>query len=145
MKLRIKGNSLRLRVTRPELATLVEGGRVAETVRFGPGPQQRLAYVLQVAELAGGTSLMADDSASTSTGVNGLQVTFDGVEVLVTLLPDAVRRWREPDEVAVEGRQSVGGGESLHVLVEKDFACIDGPPGSEDPDAFPNPTGGRAC
>ena len=38
MKLRIKGNSLRFRVTQSELAKLVELGRVEETIYFGPEP-----------------------------------------------------------------------------------------------------------
>jgi hypothetical protein len=135
MKLRIKGNSLRLRVTRPELAVLVEGGTVRQHVRFGPGPSDALAYVLLVNSEAGDGQDNDDPPVAT----------FAANEVRVTLSPAAVRRWREPDQVAVEGRQDVGGGQSLHVLVEKDFACIDGPPGSEDPDAFPNPTAGRAC
>ncbi|MDB5295604.1 MAG: hypothetical protein JWO31_1587 [Phycisphaerales bacterium] len=137
MKLRIKGNSLRLRVTRPELAALVEGGRVEESIRFGPGPADRLAYVLQV-----GTASDGDDRDD---GYASPLVAFAANEVRVTLSPAAVRRWREPDRVAVEGRLPVGGGEVLHVLVEKDFACVDGPPGGEDPDAFPNPSAGRAC
>ena len=144
MKLRIKGNSLRLRVTRPELATLAEGGQVAEVVRFGPGPRERLAYVLRVADLPAGAAVPAPSAGRT------VWATLDGQEVRVTLAPAAMRRWREPDAVGVDGRQPVGTGEELYVLVEKDFACVDGPPGSEDPDAFRNPTAagpadGRTC
>lgn len=134
MKLRIKGNSLRLRVTRPELTTILEGGRVEETVRFGPRPADQLAYVLQVEHLP--RMPAADD---------GPVATFAANEIRIALSPASVRRWREPDQVGIEGRQPVGGGETLHLLIEKDFACIDGPPGSEDPDAFPNPSTAKAC
>ncbi len=46
MKLRIKGNSLRLRVSRSELARILEGVMVAETIHFGTNPDQSLTYAL---------------------------------------------------------------------------------------------------
>ncbi len=36
MKLRIKGNSVRLRVTRSDLAKLINHGSIEETVYFAP-------------------------------------------------------------------------------------------------------------
>ncbi len=46
MKLRIRGNSLRLRVTRPELEQLASGRPVIERLTFGAGAQLR--YELSV-------------------------------------------------------------------------------------------------
>ena len=39
MKLRVRGNSLRLRLSRSEVETFDHVGRVEEAVRFGPGAQ----------------------------------------------------------------------------------------------------------
>jgi hypothetical protein len=133
MKLRIKGNSLRLRVTKPELARLVAGDKVEETIQFGAAPDEKLTYVLQVGHPP---TVITEDP---------IHALFRLNQVRVTLSPAAVRRWRTPDQVGLENLQPVGDGETLHVLVEKDFACIDGPVGSEDPDAFPHPTVGKAC
>jgi hypothetical protein len=49
MKLRIKGNSLRLRVSRSELAHLQAGGRIEETIRFAEAPEAKLTYALESA------------------------------------------------------------------------------------------------
>ncbi len=53
MKLRIKGNSLRLRLQQAEIAALREGKAVEETVRFSPA--SRLVYALE----RGGDALAA--------------------------------------------------------------------------------------
>ena len=49
MKLRIKGNSLRLRVSRSELARFLEGERVEETIHFTRAPEASLTYALESA------------------------------------------------------------------------------------------------
>jgi len=49
MKLRIKGNSLRLRVSRFELAHLQAGDRIEETIRFAEAPEAKLTYALESA------------------------------------------------------------------------------------------------
>ena len=47
MKLRIKGNSLRLRVSRTELERFQAEGRVEETVQFTAAPEANLTYALE--------------------------------------------------------------------------------------------------
>jgi hypothetical protein len=47
MKLRIKGNSLRIRVGRSELERFLDDGRVEDTIHFAPQPEARLTYVLE--------------------------------------------------------------------------------------------------
>jgi hypothetical protein len=49
MKLRIKGNSLRLRVSRSELARFQAGGRIEETIHFTAAPEANLTYALESA------------------------------------------------------------------------------------------------
>jgi hypothetical protein len=46
MKLRIKGNSLRLRVSRCELTRFLAGERIAETIRFASALEAELTYGL---------------------------------------------------------------------------------------------------
>jgi hypothetical protein len=48
-KLRIKGNSLRLRVSRFELAPFQLGGRIEETIRFTEASDAKLTYALESA------------------------------------------------------------------------------------------------
>ena len=47
MKLRIRGNTLRLRVSKSELATVLKRGSVQDAIRFGP--RTRLVYRLEAA------------------------------------------------------------------------------------------------
>src|SRR5690606_41469691 len=63
--------------------------------------------------------------------------------VLTVTLPKAtVERWTRPDEVSIRGEQPIGGGETLKILVEKDFECLTPREGEDQPDLFPNPAQG---
>jgi hypothetical protein len=48
MKLRIRGNSLRFRTTRSEIAKLIETGRIEEEVFFAADNQCKLTYALEL-------------------------------------------------------------------------------------------------
>ena len=61
-------------------------------------------------------------------------------DVISVVLPAAiVRRWADSNEVSIEGEQALDGGETLRILVEKDFACLQPRPGEDESDMFPNP------
>lgn len=117
MKLRVRGDSLRLRLTRGEVEAFGRDGRVEEAVRFGAGV--RLSYALERGD--------------------ALSARLDGARVVVTVPADVAREWCDTDRVAIEGSQPVGDGASLRLLVEKDFACLKTRSGESDADAFPNP------
>jgi hypothetical protein len=121
MKLRIKGNSLRLRLSRSEVARFCETGQVADAIAFGPGPDQRMTYTLATAE------------------VPSVQAGFAGRTVTVWVPPGLGRAWATTEQVAIEGEQSVGNGDSLRLLIEKDFHCLAPRDGEDDSDAFANP------
>ena len=119
MKLRIRGNSVRFRLSQTEMAQLVENGAVNDSVEFGP--DARLTYRVEVRPV---DSLKADFTAQ------GIQVT----------IPTAmVQRWAEPEEVAIRGEQALTRDASLSILLEKDFVCLTPRDGEEDADSFPNP------
>jgi hypothetical protein len=48
MKLRIRRNSIRVRVDRRDLAELLERGRVLDVLRFGPGSAHRFTYAVMI-------------------------------------------------------------------------------------------------
>jgi hypothetical protein len=118
VKLRIRGDSLRLRLTREEVAAAGRGQTIAETVHFAPGKE--LAYTL---ECAGDT----------------VSARFEEERVTVRIPPAVAREWSTSDRVGMEGSQDAGAGRVLRVLVEKDFACLTAREGEDDSDAFPNP------
>jgi hypothetical protein len=126
MKLRIKGNSLRVRITQTELAKLVDSGSIEDTIHFTAAPEAKLTYVLRVAP--------ADPYIS---------VDYLPQRVIVVLSTEAAADWAASDAVGIYGSSDTGAG-PLELIVEKDFACLDGTE-PVDEDAFPNPNAGAVC
>jgi hypothetical protein len=126
VKLRIKGSSIRLRLTQGEMRSLSEAGTVEETVPF-PG-SATLTYRLR----RGGSS----DAISASYRDNVLEI----------LVPEALgRQWCETDLVTLAQSLDVPGGE-LRITLEKDFACLAPREEEDESDNFPHPgaaTGAR--
>lgn len=119
MKLRIRENSLRIRLVQTEVQRLVKGQSVEQTTVFSLSSSLvvRVEPCFRTEQPA---ALFVDHRLS------------------ILLPPAAVRRWAETDQVAIEADQSVGDGRFLHILIEKDFACLLSRAG-DDADAFPNP------
>lgn len=121
MKLRIRGNSLRLRLGQGEVRQLAEEGRVEERTTFGPAAA--LVY-----------ALAADD-------VGRIDASFENGRILVRIPRATAIAWSQGDEVGLEATQSTSGAEPLRILIEKDFKCLDARPDESQDDAFPNPRG----
>ena len=117
MKLRIKGDSIRLRLTQTDVRTLAETGAIESAMHVAP--EASLRYGLR------------------ASGGDALAVEMDA-RGLVVLVPEAwIAPWATGDEVGFSGEQAAGGGRTLAILVEKDFACLHKRP--DEQDAFPNP------
>jgi|ERR1700722_16152735 hypothetical protein len=127
MKLRIKGNSLRLRVSRSELARFEAGERIEETIHFTADPGATLTYALE--------------SASRPAPVT---IRYESREVVIILSKDRARIWTSQNEVGVYTTLDIGAAGSLEVAVEKDFACLDRTD-EDNSDTFANPLTGATC
>lgn len=121
MKLRIKGNSLRLRISRPELDQLMRQGRIQEAICFAPDDRSRLVYSLE-------------HTATTSAPT----VRFDPPSLEVRIPSAQAQTWALGDDVGIYSTIDLGPHGSLELLIEKDFACMHGT-SEENRDAFPNP------
>ena len=120
MKLRIRGDSIRLRLTQGDVATLVAQGTVSEDMRMSP--EATFEYRLTADRNVAGARVSLTD------------------RVLEVRLPRAqVEHWADSNEVGIEALQPNGNGEGLRVLVEKDFPCLTARPNEDDSDAFPWP------
>ena len=120
MKLRIRGATLRLRLTRGEVDQLAAGQSILESTPFPDG--STFSYSLNPA---------ADLNARQVSGATGTQLEIE--------VPAArAQVWAESDEVGFTGDAAVRIGE-LDVLIEKDFTCITPRDGEEELDTFPNP------
>jgi hypothetical protein len=127
MKLRIRGDSLRLRVGPSEAQQLAAGGKVLETISFGLAPHQTLTYCLEAA-----------DSVVSTIAV------FESNCIRVTIPLKAARQWFESDTIAIEANQAIDRTRSLQLLIEKDFECLDRKtPTGED--TYPHPTAAGSC
>ncbi|HEY1897883.1 MAG TPA: hypothetical protein VGG62_16505 [Terracidiphilus sp.] len=126
MKLRIKGNSLRLRVSPSEMKQLLQSGRVEETISFGADEDARLTYALEQSAQAG-----------------AMTVVYRPQEVTVVVSSREARDWAEGNGVGLYGSTGSGHG-LLELAIEKDFACLD-KSGAENADTFPNPNQGAVC
>lgn len=119
MKLRIRGNSVRLRLSQSETIQLAETGTVVDSIEFPPGGP--LEYGIHVSDVPAPVA------------------SYDRSGIKVTLPSDTARTWLEPQEVTISAEQPLSGGRVLTILIEKDYACLTPREGEEDSDAFPNP------
>ena len=119
MKLKLQGNSIRLRLKRSEVARFAEVGRLEEAFEYGPGAGQRLVYGIEAAE------------------VDAAGVLVDPAGIFVVLPIAVARDWTGSERVAVSGEVVHAGGRRVSVLVEKEFRRMHGATG--DPDLYPNP------
>ena len=113
MKLRIRGDSIRLRLTRTEVAAVAQGQLVQEFTGFPGGI--RFAYSLEPRA----------DAA-------GISASFSDGRIVVALPLAQALAWANGDSVTLQS----GG-----ILIEKDFACLK-PRAHEqedESDMFPNP------
>ncbi|KAA6456946.1 hypothetical protein DYQ86_24200 [Acidobacteria bacterium AB60] len=127
MKLRIKGDSLRLRIAPSEVARLLQSGRIEETIHFGPAPDACLTYALETAP-----------GQQASVTVRSRQH-----EITVLVPEELARRWAVAEDVGIYGEMPTAAGR-LELAVEKDFACLD-KSAADNQDTYPNPNLGVNC
>lgn len=119
MKLRIRGNSIRLRVSQSEVERIQAEGRCEDEVRFAGGGALR--YRVEVVP------------------EGPLAARLAGTEIALRVPRGAVERWSDPAEVSISGEQALDDGGRLALLLEKDFACLAPRAGEDESDLFPNP------
>jgi hypothetical protein len=127
MKLRIKGPSLRLRLTQGEISALAEQGVVEERVPFAP--DVTLVYRLR-----------RDPNA------REISASYQG-SVLEIRVPEATaQHWCTSELVTLAHAQPVPEG-ALRITLEKDFACLAPREDEDESDNFPHPDaqGGKTC
>lgn len=115
MKLRIRGDSVRLRLTQPETEQLGNGEAVSQTTSFAGGGVLRTTLA--------------------PTGDNQMSARFDDGELNVSAPRTALRDWATSDQVTLNCDQH----NPPQILVEKDFACLVPRAGGEDDNTFPHP------
>ena len=124
MKIRIKGNSLRLRLTQSEVQQLHQEGAVEEVIMLGTAPSKHLHYKI---------------AKSKNTVVN---VDYKPNHLTVTVPENMLTTWATTNQVGLEHQIKLSEGQQLSVLIEKDFKCLQERSGEDESDMFPNPDEG---
>lgn len=117
MKIRIKGNSVRYRLSKTDVDVLTAQGYMEEHTSFGTAT---LTYALQRSE----------DAAMTAS--------FDKNKITVYMPAAFVRGWAANTIIGFDADMPLEGQDSLYLLVEKDFKCLDNT-GEDQSDNYDNP------
>lgn len=128
MKLRIKGDSLRMRLTQSEVQRLASGADVEDAIGFGSEPNESLAYCVRSSEVS-----------------SSLSAKFANTKLTISVPSSLAKEWAESERVALEAHNDIGNGRFLHLLIEKDFTCLTPRLGDDDKDTFPHPSAGLSC
>ena len=118
MKIRMLGNSIRLRLSQGDINKLKESGKISETIHFPNG--HRLTYSLSTTE--------------------ELTITADFQETAIkTFIPEnLLAEWVNTDRVGYEQDLVLSNADTLKILIEKDFKCLTDR-AEDESDLFPHP------
>ena len=118
MKIRIKGNSVRIRLTRTEVENLCEHGVISETTRF---PSDTFTYEV----------LLTDEQENLNASIENTCIRF--------YLPQKLaENWPDNETVGFDAYVPLDNEATLHLLLEKDFQCLE-VRSEDESDQYPNP------
>jgi hypothetical protein len=120
MKLRIKGNTVRIRLTRTEVERFGREGYIEASTAF---VSNVFTYALQAMPDEYGKELSAD---------------FKDCMLTVYMPQKLAEHWTGSDILGVDTWMDVDNGEKLYLLLEKDFKAVDEPV-EEQSDNYENP------
>jgi len=112
MKIRIKGNSIRYRMSKTDVDSFLQSGYIEEVVDFGA---QKLIYALK------------------REGNKQLTANFEQNRITLCMPENMATEWQQSEKVGFNGIHN-----RLSLLIEKDFQCLDNT-WEDQSDNFPNP------
>lgn len=118
MKIRIKGNSVRLRLTKSEVEQFCAEGNYGESTVFN---NQTFTYALVAKE-----------------GVDVLETDYMGNTITVYIPMEAKETWYSSNRIGYSNVMNPGTEREFTILVEKDFVCMDETI-EDQSDNYPNP------
>ena len=105
MKLRIKGNTIRFRLSKTDVSVFAENHCIIEPTDFGT---KVLSYGLKA-----------------STASEKINVEFSDDKIIVNIPMATSKVWTETNQVGLSEEQPLSADKKLYVLIEKDFQCLD--------------------
>lgn len=119
MKIRIKGNSVRLRLSRSEIEIFGKEGYIEEATEFA---SSTFSYAIQ--KLFDGSTLDAS---------------FTGQKLTVFVPNVLMQEWVNTDVVGFSHHLPIAADKSLFLLIEKDYKCVDADQTEDQSDYYDNP------
>lgn len=115
MKLRIRGNSIRLRLTQSEVEKVGNKDSVEEVTVFPNGK----SFAFMVA---------------TDENIGNIQADFNNGKIEIFIPQSLAKNWAVTEQVGLYSEHG-----NIQIAVEKDFKCLTPRAGDEDKDTFPHP------
>ena len=122
MKLRLRENSIRLRLLQTEVKQLRESGNVSERIIFGTSPTETLTYSVRI-----------------SPDAEKIYARMLDNQIEIFLPVSVAENWADSNEVGLYAVQAIGDLGELKITIEKDFVCVERPGDADNKDAFPHP------
>lgn len=123
MKLRIKDNSIRIRLNQSEAMSVARGETITKKTSFSP--VSSVSYSLVPWQL------------------DVFNASFEDNHLTVNIPLSKTENWMDSEETGFEFIQKNGEEGGLLILVEKDFACLKPRDGEDESDHFPHPEEGK--
>lgn len=118
MKIRIKGDSIRFRLTQSEVKILSEKGTIVDTTNFDKG---QFSYGVTLNE-----------------AIDHLKASLRDNIVMLEMPESQGRAWYENEIITFDHTEINANGNELYLLLEKDFTCLDNTLENQS-DNYPNP------
>lgn len=119
MKLRLKDNTVRIRLSVTEVDALIMRGQISATTDF-PG-QSRLT-----------TEIVLEDVIS-------VEASFQNSKITICIPSHMLTGWNVDNQVGYQWQISLGNDDFLDLFLEKDFRCLTERPGEDESTLYPNP------
>jgi hypothetical protein len=120
MKIRLTRNSIRFRLKQPEVIIFEREGFLTEKAEFGSQEEDCLCF-----------SLKSYDGAE-------LIIQKEKNKVVVSIPQKLADQWTGSNLVGLDKEVNTDGGKTISLLIEKDFACLDGTE-EDNAGSYPNP------
>ncbi len=118
MKLRVKGNSIRIRLTRSEVDNFSKNGYLEEKTDFGASA---FRYAIKSKE-----------------GINGLEASFNLGKITLYVPSAVAKEWAVNETISYNNTIQISADKQFFLLLEKDFKCIDNA-NEDQSDNYENP------
>lgn len=125
MKIRILGNTIRLRLKMHEVDAIRETGVLEEVMAFGPDDSDQLRFQVR-------------------TGDDAFAIEQQCMSVAIIVPRSVIGTWTSTEQVGFDQTITTSKGSDIYVLIEKDFACLDGER-EEEAGSYPNPMEDATC